>query len=243
MTKAQNKSVDVWHETYRHHPDRYERLVSVEDYEGNLLKKIREIVPLDGKTVVEFGAGTGRVSTLVQPLAKSLFAFDLHPKMLQKAGPKLRRHSAQGWGIAVGDNRRMPVAAGVADVTLEGWSFGHLKTWYPDSWADEIEMAMDEMERVTRADGTIILIETQGTGQTQPRSLPQLIPFEQYIEEVRGYSKTWIRTDYRYASQEDAKARIAPMFGEGLLDALVEDEDQGGWIMPECTGLWWKRKG
>ena len=45
---------------YRSEAERYQALVGREDYEDHLLKAILEIGPLDGKDVLELGAGTGR---------------------------------------------------------------------------------------------------------------------------------------------------------------------------------------
>lgn len=245
MTEDQKKMSNHWRETYQNHPERYEKLISHEDYQGNLLKKIEEIVSLAGKTVVEFGAGTGKVSVHLLPVVKQLFAFDFAPKMLEMGRNKLASVAAENedvcWGVSLGDNRQMPIADEVADVALEGWSFGHLKTWYPERWEEEVEAAINEIERVTRPGGITILIETKGTGQTTPRSHPALVPFEAYIENKRGYAQTWVRTDYRYASPEAARASVSPMFGIEMLDDLVETED--GFVLHECTGIWWKRKG
>ncbi len=53
-------------EIYARHGERYERLVSREDHEGNILAAIREIRPADGLDVVDLGAGTGRLSCLLE---------------------------------------------------------------------------------------------------------------------------------------------------------------------------------
>ena len=62
---------------YRREADQYEYLVACEDYQGNLLPAIRQGFPLEGKDVVELGAGTGRLTCLLAPLVCSMRAYDV----------------------------------------------------------------------------------------------------------------------------------------------------------------------
>jgi hypothetical protein len=56
---------------------------------------------------------------------------------------------------------------------------------------------------------------------------------------ARGYSSTWIRTDYRFNSLAEAVDLTGFFFGADFARQVVEQQ----WlIVPECTGLWWKLK-
>ena len=57
-------------EIYRSQAEGYEALVSREDHLGNLLPAIQKIASLSGKKVVEFGAGTGRLTCQMAPLVE-----------------------------------------------------------------------------------------------------------------------------------------------------------------------------
>jgi ubiquinone/menaquinone biosynthesis C-methylase UbiE len=67
---------------YQQEAERYDRLVMREDKDGNLLPAIQSILPLAGTDAVELGAGTGRLSTMLAPLVRSLHAFDASDAML-----------------------------------------------------------------------------------------------------------------------------------------------------------------
>jgi len=69
----------------------------------------------------------------------------------------------------VADNRQLPVSDGVADVSIAGWSFGHFTGWYPSTWRVEIEQAIEQLRRVLRPDGVMIIIETLGTALNRRR--------------------------------------------------------------------------
>jgi len=228
-------SDDQWKDLYAHHSDLYERLVTHEDLQGNLLAALQTICPLDGAIVVEFGAGTGRVTTQLLPFVRQILACDLTPSMLAVAQRKLCQSPFTNWSLLRADSRAMPLPTACADVALEGWAFLQIKVWHPDNWA----AALDEMLRLVRVGGTAVLIETLGTGQTEPNPPLAFVPFYDYLEQERGFTRHWIRTDYHFASRAEAQEIVVPFFGEAMLDALVPTAN--GVTLPECTGLWWRR--
>ena len=57
---------------YAHHADQYDQLVAREDYQQNIIRALRQIRPLDGLDVVELGAGTGRLTRMLTPLARGI---------------------------------------------------------------------------------------------------------------------------------------------------------------------------
>src|ERR1044071_1754837 len=61
---------------YQSEGDRYEALVSREDHQRNIQKAIDEIIHADGLDILDLGAGTGRLTLLLAPRAKSIRAFD-----------------------------------------------------------------------------------------------------------------------------------------------------------------------
>jgi ubiquinone/menaquinone biosynthesis C-methylase UbiE len=158
--------------------------------------------------------------------------------MLEEAWWQLNRTGCHNVSLALADNRQLPLVAGCADLAIEGWSFGHLTAWYPDSWRAEITGAVDEMLRVLRPAGTAIILETLGTGRQDPQPpATSLAEFYEYLEHKRGFNRTWLRTDYQFDSLSEAEELIRFFFGEELARRVVEEK----WVvLPECTGLWWR---
>lgn len=223
---------------YASHADLYERLVAREDQQGNLFSALNDIRSMYGIDVVEFGAGTGRVTRLLSVMVNQVFSFDIAPAMLREAYNYLETTGMTNWGVALGDNRQMPVQSNCADVVIEGWSFGHVTGWYPDNWQAITDQMLAEMERIAKPDGTAILIETMGTGNRQPQppndALAELF---QYWEEQHGFEYRWIRTDYQFASTAEADELIRFFFGDDMADKLVTGNKV---TVPECTGIWYK---
>lgn len=224
---------------YTEHAAEYERLTQCEDYRGKLLPTLDEIHPLDGAEVIEFGAGTGRVTRLLSPVVRRVHAFDLHRPMIDVAADVLRQSGTCNWLAGVADNRAMPVAGGCADIAIEGWSFCQIMAWNMETWRVDAGRAIDEMLRVIRPGGTAILIETLGTGTPTPNPPADWFStFYDYLEDERGFSVTWIRTDFRFESLDEARELTGLFFGDYMQGmTFIQEEDHV--ILPECTGIWW----
>jgi ubiquinone/menaquinone biosynthesis C-methylase UbiE len=230
-----------YQEIYAGHADRYDQLVAREDYQGHILPALRKIRPLEGLDVVDLGAGTGRLSCLLAPLVKSLVLLDASPHMLAFAAAKLACSARGGraldnWRTQVADNRCLPLDDGIADVAISGWSLGYLVGEHPKTWQGEVEKALREMRRVLRPRGTILILETLGTGHETPHPPSEGLADYYAFLEAGGFSSTWIRTDYRFDSLEEAESLTRFFFGDELAALVVEYK----WvILPECTGIWW----
>ena len=107
--------------------------------------------------------------------------------------------------------------------------------------AAAIGRALAELERALRPGGTLVVIETLGTGRTEPAPpTPELAEYFAWLEGEQGMRRVAIRTDYRFADVE-AAARATGFFFGAEFAARVRRE---GWArVPECTGLWWRRAG
>jgi ubiquinone/menaquinone biosynthesis C-methylase UbiE len=225
-------------EIYRSQASQYDLLVAREDYQHNILPALQQIVPFKGLTVVEFGAGTGRLTCLLAPLVSFIHAFDRSQAMLDVAAANLKKSGWQNGRMAVSDHRQIPITDALADVALSGWSVCYVVTGNPETWQAELSKVLDEMLRVTRPGGALILLETLGTGCEQPDPPAKLIPYYQYLE-AHGFQHTWIRTDYQFESIAEAETLARFFYGESMLEKIQPNER--GALLPECTGIWWKR--
>lgn len=227
---------DHFQTIYAHHAAQYDALVSREDYQGNILPALRAIRPLAGCDVVEFGAGTGRLTRLLAPHVGSIRAFDHSTHMLEIARATLTATGTTNWQVAVGDNHSLPMPDASADVAIAGWSFGHQTGWNPQSWREAIGKALAEMQRVLRPGGTAIILETMGTGSETPNPpAPVLAEYYAWLENTHGFNYQWIRTDYRFESITEAERLTRFFFGDELADRVTREQRV---ILPECTGIW-----
>jgi len=223
---------------YRQRAEKYDRLVAREDAQGNLFAALNEIIPLDGLRVVEFGAGTGRLTRLLSVQVERIFSFDIEPAMLKQADAALRTSGMSNWQLALGDNAQMPVASACADLVIEGWSFAHVIGWYPEDWLARTDAMLAEMTRILKPGGTAVLIETLGTGRRRPQPTEKLARLYRHWQERHGFQSRWIRSDFQFASPAEAEELTRFFFGDALADECLSGSDV---ILPACTGIWWKR--
>lgn len=224
---------------YRDHAEAYDRMVRAEDCDGELARALAEIASLEGATAVEIGVGTGRVTELLLAAGCRVTGFERAPAMLQIARERLELLPHAGrWDLAEGDARALPVADGVADLAIAGWVLGHMTHREADRWRDAIERAVGEMKRVVEPGGSVVIIETLGTGTAQPAAPSDALAAYYRLLEDDGFTRRAIRTDYAFASAEEAAEATAFFFGE----AFAERVRDNGWArIPEHTGIWHRR--
>ena len=226
---------------YAERADAYHEMVMREDPAGNLRAVLPGVVDVRAKTVAELGAGTGRVTKILAREAAQVRAFDRAEHMLARARLYLAEEIARGVvTLNLAENLSLPLADASVDAVVEGWSFGHTVSISSDAWRDAAKALLAESSRVLRAGGTLVLIETLGTGAKTPSPPGPILPlFYAWLEKEQGFSARTIRTDYVFESVAQARALTEFFFG-----ALPEHDlhANGSVTVPECTGLWWRRK-
>ena len=220
---------------YQTDGDRYEALIAREDYQGNIIRALDEIVKADGLDVLDLGAGTGRLAVMLAPRVKSMRAFDVAEEMLRVCRERLEASGLSNWQVEVADHRSIPVDDHSVDLVVSGWSVAYLYVWNPESWRVELEKWLGEMKRVLRPGSYIVLFESLGTGYESPIHLEHLKDYYPWLDEV-GFQNKWIRTDLKFESLEEAVELSGFFFGDEFGDKVR----QNNWIvLPECTGVWW----
>lgn len=221
---------------YSHYADEYEALIAREDYQGNILRTLEQIIPdLKTRSVLDLGAGTGRLARLLAPRVKFVRAFDESDEMLRVCRDRLAETGLTNCSVDVADHRHLPVDDACATLAVSGWSVSYLAVWGAESWREKLSEWMEEMKRVLTANSLIVLFETLGTGQESPVRVPHLANFYPWLDE-NGFENTSIRTDYKFESLEEAEHLARFFFGDEMGDTVLKNN----WvILPECTGVWW----
>lgn len=223
----------------RHYVERtlqYDALISYEDAGGAIPRAIAEILDHAGLDVVDLGAGTGRLARLLAGDARSVVLLDGWGRMLDTAAVKMHREGHENWTIRVSDLRRLSLPDRSADLVVSGWSICYVASSNQPSHRENLALVISEIRRVLRPGGTAIIFETLGAGEPGPRPPDSLTTYFRSLEREYGFSHRWIRTDYRFASPQEAR-RLSAFFGKEMPSKLVGPR---GTVLPECTGVWWR---
>ena len=216
---------------------RYDALISHEDKDGAIPRAIFEIVDPAGLDVVDLGAGTGRLASLVAAEARSVVMLDGSGQMLKAAAVKLNRAGHANWTVRVSDLRYLPLEDASADLVVSGWSICYVASSNQPNHEENLRAVVHEIERVLRPGGTAIIFETLGTGSPNPQPPDSLTEYYALLESEYGFAHRSIRTDYHFPSPEDARDLSAFFFGPEMPSKLT---GSNGADLPECTGLWWR---
>jgi ubiquinone/menaquinone biosynthesis C-methylase UbiE len=224
---------------YSKQADQYDCLISREDYEGNILKSLERITSFRDKDVIDLGAGTGRLTCMLAPTARTITAFDISQAMLDVAAKKLTNLGYSHWRVKVADHRTIPVPDKSVDIVVSGWSIFYVGKPNIPNWENNIYKVIGEAKRVLRPNGFIIILETLGTGNETPIIPSSMNNYYRMLEESFGFKHKWIRTDYKFKTLDEADNLTRFFFGDELADRVVNEKML---ILPECTGIWWLEK-
>lgn len=225
-----------YQQIYATDAERYQSLVAAEDCRGELTSTLQRLVPLAGARVIEAGIGTGRITRILLDAGATVTGYERSPAMLAVA----RRLLGDRFEGHVADIRTVTLPPASADVAVAGWVLGHFCEWYAEYWQSEIGAVVGNLWSALRPGGMLMLIETLGTGAEHPAPpSPELADYYRYLEESWRLQRETLRTDYQFESLDAASRSIGFFFGPELERRVRERSWR---IVPEWTGLWWRRK-
>lgn len=226
-------AADHFRAVYEHRVDEYDRLVRHEDAAGALWRYLDALVDWHARRVVELGAGTGRLTVPLARRARHVHAVDASPAMLALARQRLAEAGLGNVALHIGEHRHLPLPDHGADAVIEGWAVAHYVDWEPDAWRGAVDDCIAEMVRVVQPGSPLVLIETLGTGVTEPTPpTPELVELYRHLEQAHGFVGTSVRTDYEFPDDATAFDTVTAFFGDEMAAHL------DGTSLPECTGVW-----
>ncbi len=223
------------YDIYRRHRAEYDRLVAAEDYARHLPDCLAALADWRGKSVLEGGLGTGRVTELYVEPVRHVAGFDREAHMLEAARERLARY-ADKLDLRPADNLDLPLLPEQAEIFVEGWSWGHSVVDGPGSVESVADALFANVRKNLVAGGLVLLIETLGTNALAPAAPhPRLAEFYSLLQSRYGLRQAAISTDYRFPSARDAAETLGFFFGEPMAQAVLA---AGSAIVPEWTGVW-----
>jgi ubiquinone/menaquinone biosynthesis C-methylase UbiE len=202
----------------------------------SLLPALLGIRPLEGLDMVDTGAGTGRLAAVLAPFARTLAAFDRYEAMLHLTQEKISALlPAERFRCGTADHRSLPVGDSSADLITAGWSVCYMASSNHTDWQTSLERTLAEFRRILRPGGTIVILETMGTGTDGPQAPDFLTSYYHELENTYGFTFSLLPMDYTFHSVEEAVELTGFFFGEALSRQV---RAKGVPVVPEWAGMW-----
>lgn len=223
------------YEIYERHAVEYDELVDHEDCRGELAAFVSGQVP-PASRVLEAGTGTGRVTALYADRAARVLCCDRSAHMLARARTRLAPYDGKIEYRELGNlELARASASGPFDLVVEGWSFGHTVSDFPGREDETCDALVAACGACLAPGGRLVFLETLGTNAAEPAApAPFLDAFYRRLEEAHGFSRTVLRTDYRFPSPAEARRVMGFFFGETMAASIEAAE------VIEWTGAWTK---
>jgi len=157
--------------------------------------------------------------------------------MLEVAAGKLRAQGCTDAATVVCDHRSLPFADRSFDVVTAGWTVCYITNTNEPNWRLNLRSVMDELRRVIRPGGLVILFENNGTGGETPNPPSFLTGYFRALQDEYGFDCRSIRTDFRFESSGEAEQLTRFFFGDELADRVRAERQH---LVPGCTAVFWK---
>ena len=157
-------------------------------------------------TAVDVGTGTGKLAALLGRWGVRVVGVDRARPMLTYACVTARR-AADGVQAA---GARLPLRDKCVDVALAGWTLSETKSAHFDrGWRAHIDRSVAELARVARHG--VLVLENLAVGAAEPARAGSHL--YRHLVENAGFERAWHRTDYVFASLDEALRLTRFFFG------------------------------
>lgn len=206
-------SSEGWTRAYREAPEVFDAFARAEDPEGRVVGRLRELLPLAGRRVLELGCGTGRWTRVLAGDAACWVTLEPARAMLAFAA----RDARAGALLLRARAERLPVVDGAFDVVFAGWVLANARPAVRAA-------ALAECERALAPGGEVWLLESHwGDELAALRGRPD----DPARAEVRplldaGFELVeTVRDELRFESSAEAERVLGYLCGERARAELV----------------------
>jgi ubiquinone/menaquinone biosynthesis C-methylase UbiE len=204
---------EPWPRIYREAPEIFEAFGRAEDPDGLIARRVLALAGLEGKRVLEIGAGTGRYSRAWASTAAEYVALEPSGRLLN-LGRSAGREAGIQW--VRGRGEALPFKQQSVDCVLATWVLAYLRP-------EACRRVLLEAQRALGAGG-IWLVENHWTGPFQELrgrvgrgAEPGL---ERLLDEHGFQVVEVIETELRFPSSEEARRILGALCGPAVAERL-----------------------
>lgn len=217
--------------------EKYDRFIAAEDFQGNLLRTLKQICHLNREqSVGDLGSGTGRIAFLLAPFVRHVYGIEPIAGMQRVAEQKKQALGVRNVDFLPGEHRDTSLPDNSVDLIVEGWAFQHAFLASSSEWHSEFLAIVQEMKRVLRPRGTVAFIETMGSFHVWTEVPCQTAELYGFFEKELCLKRTVIRTDFKFSNAEEAADLGTFFFGDEVGAEILR---AGEPTIQEATAIWY----
>lgn len=207
-----------WNRLYAAFPGDYDKFVSF-PHQPRHLDVIRRTVPLDGKTVVDVGSGTGRSSLELARVAERVIGVEPNARMREWAVESATRAGVRNVEFVGGRAEALPFSEAIVDVVAAFWTL----FWPPEH---AVPAFVAEAVRVLRPGGSLLVVDSPPGWYTGDLShalgvsdVPYMTTLDRVLGDV-GFARFDVDTQQEYGTMDAAVRSFGFIFGRDAIDYL-----------------------
>lgn len=195
----------------------FELMAQAVDPEGRISLAMQDIAPIEGRVMLDVGAGVGDRTVLYARLASHVYALEPDPAAL----PILRsRIKSSGFSNVT------VVPAGAEDIPLEDNSIDVIYSTWAYFFGPGSEPGLREVERVVRPGGEIVIAQNYGHDELSLFWSSKEAECETWPTwfKAHGFACHVIDTIWRFRTQDEALAVLEFLWGERARSYVLMNE-------------------
>jgi ubiquinone/menaquinone biosynthesis C-methylase UbiE len=201
----------------------FELMTQAIDPEQRIPAAMQATAPLEGRKLLDVGAGVGDRTIVYARVACHVYALEPDPKALPILRGRIKSSGATNVTVVPGGAESIPLEDTSVDVAYATWAcfFG------PGS-----EAGLHEVERVVRSGGDIVVVQNYGHDELAafwPSSEAECETWPPWFEE-QGFACQVVDTVWRFQTIDEALAVLEFLWGERARDyVLAQDKVEFGY--------------
>ncbi len=181
------------------------------DPDGRIPAAMQAVGPLEGQTLLEVGAGPGDRSLRYASLASHVYALERDPQAFAMLRGRIKSAGVTNITALQGGPESIPLETGAVSLVYATWTA---------AFGAGGEAALEEVERVTRSGGKVVIVENYGHDHLSRFWTEAEARCESWLPwfEARGYACRVVETVWRFPGPAEAQTVLGALWGAGVQD-------------------------
>jgi SAM-dependent methyltransferase len=187
------------------------------DPDGHIPTAMHSVAPIEGKTVLDVGAGVGDRTVVYAQIAAHVYALEPDPKALPILRGRIKSSGASNVTVVPGSADDIPLEEDSVEVAYATWAY----FFGPGS-----EPGLQQVERVVRPGGDIVVVQNYGHDELSRIWTPTEAECEAWPAwfEAHGFACQVVDTTWRFRAVDEAVAVLEFLWGQRARDYVVEHD-------------------